>query len=342
MSISIPARVIVTTGSSAGFILAFLAMFEPGDRVGIANPGYPPYRHILKALGCEPVLIETGDATRWAVTPEAVLAEHRKRPARRTSGREPGQSDRHHDAAGRARGTDSDHGGGGHPVHLRRNLSWPRLCIPGRDRVADFGPVAGDQFVLEIFLHDRLAHRLDRGARAAGAADRAAAGQSRDQRADPVADRGGSRVRRPRRDGRRQARLRGQPPHPDRGIAEGRARNIPAGRRRLLSLCQCGALLRRLATTSPSACWKRRMSRPRPASISIRSTGGIICASVMRSRRPTCTRRWRASARGCARDERCRPDPRRCRAPFRRCSVWSRAMSTASPFWRCSDSSPRR
>jgi aspartate/methionine/tyrosine aminotransferase len=73
-----PARVIVTTGSSAGFILAFLAMFEPGDRVGIANPGYPPYRHILKALGCEPVLIETGDATRWAITPEAVLAEHGK------------------------------------------------------------------------------------------------------------------------------------------------------------------------------------------------------------------------------------------------------------------------
>lgn len=73
-----PARVIVTTGSSAGFILAFLAMFEPGDRVGIANPGYPPYRHILKALGCEPVLIQTGEASRWAVTPDAVLAEHRK------------------------------------------------------------------------------------------------------------------------------------------------------------------------------------------------------------------------------------------------------------------------
>jgi aspartate/methionine/tyrosine aminotransferase len=48
--------------------------------VGIANPGYPPYRHILKALGCEPVLIETGESTRWAVTPEAVLAEHRKKP----------------------------------------------------------------------------------------------------------------------------------------------------------------------------------------------------------------------------------------------------------------------
>ena len=59
-----PARVVVTTGSSGGFILAFLALFEPGDRVALANPGYPPYRHILSALGCEPVLIETsaGDA----------------------------------------------------------------------------------------------------------------------------------------------------------------------------------------------------------------------------------------------------------------------------------------
>lgn len=75
-----PGRVIVTTGSSAGFILAFLAMFQPGDRVGIANPGYPPYRHILTALGCEPVLIETDASTRWAITPETLLAAHRKSP----------------------------------------------------------------------------------------------------------------------------------------------------------------------------------------------------------------------------------------------------------------------
>ena len=54
-----PARVVVTTGSSGAFILAFLALFEPGDRVAIASPGYPPYRHILTALGCEPVAIET-------------------------------------------------------------------------------------------------------------------------------------------------------------------------------------------------------------------------------------------------------------------------------------------
>jgi aspartate/methionine/tyrosine aminotransferase len=77
-----PARIVVTTGSSAGFILAFLAAFEAGDRVAMALPGYPPYRHILTALGCEPVGIETSAATRWSMTGEALLAEHRRRPLR--------------------------------------------------------------------------------------------------------------------------------------------------------------------------------------------------------------------------------------------------------------------
>jgi len=74
-----PGRVAVTTGSSGGFILAFLSLFEPGDRVALANPGYPPYRHILSALGCEPVLIETGPETRWALSAKALIAEHRRK-----------------------------------------------------------------------------------------------------------------------------------------------------------------------------------------------------------------------------------------------------------------------
>ena len=73
-------RIVITTGSSAAFILAFLAMFEPGDRVAVTVPGYPPYRHILTALGCEPVLIETSSETRHALTGEALLAAHRKAP----------------------------------------------------------------------------------------------------------------------------------------------------------------------------------------------------------------------------------------------------------------------
>jgi aspartate/methionine/tyrosine aminotransferase len=75
-----PARVVVTTGSSAGFILAFLALFEPGDRVAVALPGYPPYRHILSALGCEPVPIATTQTTRWAITPDMLMTAHRKAP----------------------------------------------------------------------------------------------------------------------------------------------------------------------------------------------------------------------------------------------------------------------
>src|SRR6266852_428446 len=75
-----PGRIIVTTGSSAGFILAFLALFEPGDRVAVATPGYPPYRHILTALGCEPVPVETTAATRWEITRERLIAAHREKP----------------------------------------------------------------------------------------------------------------------------------------------------------------------------------------------------------------------------------------------------------------------
>ena len=75
-----PARIVVTTGSSGGFILAFLAAFEAGDRVAMALPGYPPYRHILTALGCEPVGIEADASTRWSMTGEALIARHRLSP----------------------------------------------------------------------------------------------------------------------------------------------------------------------------------------------------------------------------------------------------------------------
>ena len=55
-----PARIAVTTGSSAAFNLAFLACYDPGDRVAITVPGYPAYRNILKALGLEVVEMPTG------------------------------------------------------------------------------------------------------------------------------------------------------------------------------------------------------------------------------------------------------------------------------------------
>lgn len=65
-----PARIAVSTGSSGGFVLAFLSAFDVGDRVALVSPGYPAYRNILAALGIEVVNIETGPETDYQPTPE--------------------------------------------------------------------------------------------------------------------------------------------------------------------------------------------------------------------------------------------------------------------------------
>jgi len=69
-----PGRVAITTGSSGAFVLAFLAAFEPGDRVALARPGYPAYRNILAALGCEVVDLPCGAGERYQPTPELLDA----------------------------------------------------------------------------------------------------------------------------------------------------------------------------------------------------------------------------------------------------------------------------
>ncbi|GAA1349822.1 pyridoxal phosphate-dependent aminotransferase [Catellatospora bangladeshensis] len=63
-----PDDVVVTTGSSGAFLLAFLAAFDAGDRVALARPGYPAYRNILRALGCEVVELPCGPDTRFQPT----------------------------------------------------------------------------------------------------------------------------------------------------------------------------------------------------------------------------------------------------------------------------------
>ena len=62
----------VTTGSSAGFVLAFLALFDAGAKVALPSPGYPCYRHLLAVLGLSPVLLRTDDGSRWMPTPADV------------------------------------------------------------------------------------------------------------------------------------------------------------------------------------------------------------------------------------------------------------------------------
>ncbi len=58
-------RIVVTTGASGAFVLGYLAAFDPGDRIALALPGYPGYRHIATAVGLEPVPIEAGPETRF-------------------------------------------------------------------------------------------------------------------------------------------------------------------------------------------------------------------------------------------------------------------------------------
>lgn len=69
-----PARVIVTSGSSGAFLLAFTALFDAGDRVGLGEPGYPSYRQILKALSLEAVGIPTSTSNRLQPTPADLQA----------------------------------------------------------------------------------------------------------------------------------------------------------------------------------------------------------------------------------------------------------------------------
>jgi aspartate/methionine/tyrosine aminotransferase len=73
-------EVVVTTGSSGGFLLAFLAAFEVGDRVAMARPGYPCYRNVLTALGIDVVEVPTGPETRFQPTVEQVAALHEAQP----------------------------------------------------------------------------------------------------------------------------------------------------------------------------------------------------------------------------------------------------------------------
>lgn len=71
-------RIIVTAGSSAGFVLAFLALLNEGDRILMPEPGYPCYRNIAHALGLQPAPLPVGDSERWMPSPASLTAAQLK------------------------------------------------------------------------------------------------------------------------------------------------------------------------------------------------------------------------------------------------------------------------
>ena len=75
-----PDRIMITTGSSAAFNLAFLTLFNPGDRVVMTSPGYPAYRNILKALSLEAVELPISEANRWTLNVDAIREAYDEKP----------------------------------------------------------------------------------------------------------------------------------------------------------------------------------------------------------------------------------------------------------------------
>ncbi|KQP91952.1 aminotransferase class I/II-fold pyridoxal phosphate-dependent enzyme [Methylobacterium sp. Leaf117] len=73
-----PSRIVVTTGSSAGFVLAFLGLFDAGARIAVPQPGYPAYRSLLHALDLVPAPLVLQDADRFAPTGSALRALHER------------------------------------------------------------------------------------------------------------------------------------------------------------------------------------------------------------------------------------------------------------------------
>ena len=150
----------MTTGSSGGFLLAFLAAFDVGDRVAMARPGYPCYRNILTALGCEVVELPCGPETRHQPT-VAMLEELDGRidglivasPANPTGTVLPPD-----DLAALAAYCEAPR----HPADQRRDL--PRHLLRGhaRDlvRLDDLARGGRRQLLLEVLLDDRLAAGL--------------------------------------------------------------------------------------------------------------------------------------------------------------------------------------
>jgi len=63
-----PDRIVLTAGSSAGFVLSFLSAFDPGDRIALGVPCYPAYRNIMQATGIKPVYLRTDASTRYQPT----------------------------------------------------------------------------------------------------------------------------------------------------------------------------------------------------------------------------------------------------------------------------------
>ena len=190
-------RVAVTVGASGGFPLAFLGAFDPGDRVALTSPFYPPYVNILTALGMRPVILEAGAETRFQ--PSVAMLEQLDPPPDGlivASPCNPAGTMLHPDELA-AIAAWCDAAG----VRLISDEIYHGLNYDSADhhgRRVEPACHRGEQ-LLQVLRDDGMADRLADTARGPGAAGRTPGAESVHQRAAYLADRRRSGVRLPRR-----------------------------------------------------------------------------------------------------------------------------------------------
>ena len=156
-----PERIAVTAGSSAAFVLAFLAMFDAGDAVALPSPGYPCYRHILSALGQRSVLLETGPAREWMPTPDDVVRAVRRDGIKGLLIASPANPTGTMISAARLDelvAVCREHGVRLISDEIYHGLTYERAA---RDGAGAWRRRRRHQQLLEVLLDDRLARRLD-------------------------------------------------------------------------------------------------------------------------------------------------------------------------------------
>ncbi|WP_116654075.1 pyridoxal phosphate-dependent aminotransferase [Pelagibacterium sediminicola] len=75
-----PGRILITMGSSSGFILTFLSAFAPGARIAVTRPGYPAYLNILASLNMSVAEIPLSAANGWKPSVADIEAAYEKMP----------------------------------------------------------------------------------------------------------------------------------------------------------------------------------------------------------------------------------------------------------------------
>ena len=196
--VTVPAdRVVVTTGSSGAFLLTFLTCFEAGDRVALADPGYPAYRNILKAVGVETVHLPTTAETRFQPTPalldavpggvDGLIIASPSNPAGTMLDA---------DALAALATYCTDHG-----IRLVSDEIYHGICFrePAATALASSDSVVIINSFSKYFSMDGLAARLDDRAGGPAPAGRVPGAEPVHLAADPVAGGGGRRLRLHRR-----------------------------------------------------------------------------------------------------------------------------------------------